>query len=78
MPRPTARLRLNQLEDRTTPAAVYYANDAWLGLAPGTAIPDADPITPGDQPAVYGQTAFYSLTEALAASAASPFGGQVY
>jgi predicted outer membrane repeat protein len=55
---------------------VVYANDAWLGLAPGTVIADADPTQPGDQPALYGATAFYSLTEAFAAVA--PVGGQVY
>jgi len=40
----TPRLQLTRLEDRTTPITPVYVNDAWLGLANGTFIPDADPI----------------------------------
>ena len=43
------------------PPPLTYADTAWTGLADGTAIPDADPIATGNQPATIGTSAFASI-----------------
>ena len=50
----------------------YYVDTAWAGFANGTAIPDADPVKAGNQPATFGTDAFASVNAAIAAI--SPFG----
>jgi autotransporter-associated beta strand protein len=43
-----------------------YADTAWAGLSDGAAITDADPVTPGNQPAIVGTNAFASVNAAIA------------
>lgn len=45
-----------------------YIDDDWSALAPGTPIADADAGTAGNQPAVFGTSAFATLQEALFAA----------
>jgi autotransporter-associated beta strand protein len=49
------------------PTTTVYVDTAWAGLASGTAIPDADPVAAGAQPAVVGTTAFATVDAAVAA-----------
>ncbi len=62
------------LVEASTPSTVY-TNPAWSGLNPGQVIADADPVTPGNQTAVFGVTAFATVGGGLGAVAA---GGTVY
>src|SRR5262249_3367443 len=55
-------------------SVAYTSSSAWLGLTPGTVIADADFGTPGNQPAIYGVSAFGTVTAALASTT---IGGQV-
>lgn len=57
------------------PPSVVYVNAAWSGFSNGQAIADADPVTPGNQAATFGTTAFATVGAALAAVAP---GGTVY
>ena len=51
-------------------ANTIYVESDWSSLyTNGQTIPDADPVAPGNQPAVYGTTAFSTVTAALAAPA---------
>ena len=56
------------------PITVVYADTHWIGLATGTYIPDADPVTAGAQPASVGINAFGSVDSAITAVAT---GGEV-
>ena len=47
---------------------IRYVSSAWSTSHAGDTILDADPMTPGNQSAVYGTTAFASLNAAIAAS----------
>ena len=50
-------------------ASAIYVESDWASLyTTGETIPDADPVAAGNQPAVYGTTAFSSVTAALAGS----------
>lgn len=62
------------LVEASTPATVYV-DDSWAGFNDGQSIADADPVTGGSQFAVYGVTAFSSVTSALGAVTSS---GTVY
>ncbi len=57
------------------PPSVVYASTAWSGFAKGQAITDADPVTSGNQGAIFSTTAFATIDAALAAVAP---GGTVY
>ena len=46
------------LVEQSTPTTVYVEDTAWSGFVPNQYIADADFGTAGDQPAVYGVTAF--------------------
>jgi autotransporter-associated beta strand protein len=48
------------------PSGTFYVDASWAGFAPNTNIADADPVAPGNQPAVFGTTAFASVNAALA------------
>jgi autotransporter-associated beta strand protein len=52
-----------------TAAPVAYVDDAWAALVAGTIITDADLGATGDQPAVFGVTAFATINAALTSSA---------
>ena len=48
-------------------ATTVYVESDWASLyTNGQTIPDADPVAPGNQPAVYGTTAFSSVSAAMA------------
>ena len=47
-----------------------YADTRWVGLSDGTAIPDADPVTAGNQAATVGVNAFASVNAAIATAPA--------
>ena len=48
----------------------FYAEAAWASeYTNGQTIPDADPVKAGNQPAVYGTTAFSSVNSAITAAA---------
>ncbi|HEX4609356.1 MAG TPA: hypothetical protein VH092_14260, partial [Urbifossiella sp.] len=53
-----------------TQPSTTYVDDDFAGMAPGTPIPDADPLTPGDQPAVFGVDAFATIQAGVTAVAA--------
>ena len=46
---------------------IYYADTAWTGLANGSVINDADPVTPGNQTHTIGTNAFASVNAAITA-----------
>ena len=56
-----------QVNDVTGYGSIY-ANASWSGTAVGVLIADADPTVAGDQPAIFGTSAFATLTEALNAA----------
>ncbi|WP_197998939.1 LamG-like jellyroll fold domain-containing protein, partial [Gimesia aquarii] len=60
------------LEDRTL-LTTFFVDDDFSGLGNGSVIAgtDTDPITPGDQEAVIGTTAFDTIQAALTAAAAT-------
>ncbi|MFO0841496.1 MAG: autotransporter-associated beta strand repeat-containing protein [Gemmataceae bacterium] len=47
-----------------------YVDDDWTGFSDGTIIPDADPVAPGPQPAVFGANAFATIQGGVNAVAA--------
>ena len=51
-----------------------FVDDEYAGLPPGTQIADADPSTPGNQPAIVGFNAFATIQQAIDVA---PAGGQV-
>ncbi|MCL4207851.1 MAG: autotransporter-associated beta strand repeat-containing protein, partial [Pirellulaceae bacterium] len=53
-----------------TPAEVY-TDPSWSALNNGDAITDADPVTAGDQGAIFGQNAFASVNAAVAGVSSS-------
>ncbi|HEX7449524.1 MAG TPA: DUF4214 domain-containing protein [Pirellulales bacterium] len=57
------------------PPSAVYVSSAWNGFSKGQVINDADPVTPGNQGAVFGTTAFATIDAAL--SAVAP-GGTVF
>ena len=59
-----------QVNDVTGYGSIY-ANASWSGLPLGALIADADPTVAGNQPAVFGVSAFSSITAALDAMSTS-------
>lgn len=59
----------------SAPPSTVYVNAAWSAFGKGQTITDADPVTTGNQGAVFGTTAFATVDAALAAVAS---GGTVY
>jgi hypothetical protein len=55
-----------------TPTVTYAEDTAWSGFFPGQSIADADSVTAGSQPAIYGYDAFSTIQGAINAVA---FGG---
>jgi fibronectin type 3 domain-containing protein len=59
------------LVEASTPMTVYVEDTTWNSLTPGTVIADADFGLSGNQPAIFGVTAFTTITDALAAVSSS-------
>jgi parallel beta-helix repeat protein len=51
------------------PATTTYVDDAWIGLANGEVIDDADAIAAGNQPAIVGTNAFATIQHGIDAVA---------
>ena len=59
---------LNDSVVLTAEVPSYYVNPAWSTYSYGQFILDADPVTPGNQNAYYGETAFSTIDAAIAAA----------
>lgn len=55
----------------SNPITTTYVDDDWAGFSTGQVIADADPTTPGNQPASIGADAFATITAGLNAAPAT-------